>query len=194
MFCRLKYVFLTASFLALCIIVSCSPVMVKCAAVNCRSGFRPNKHEKAMIQRGETSPCKKHVFAFPKKTDVRARWIALIRRKDTAWNPDYFGVCELHFKPNDFVEGLVPRTMTKRKRLRLRSNVNPSVFTNYPETARPMITKERNTHMATSSERRSYEQKVNQNQIDELFKQDKIRGLDDLYSKLQEEKLPSGFR
>ena len=61
-----------------------------------------------MIQRGETSPCKKHVFAFPKKTDVRARWIALIRRKDTAWNPDYFGVCELHFKPNDFVEGLVP--------------------------------------------------------------------------------------
>ena len=157
--------------------------MVRCAAVNCRSGYKPNRHEEAMLQRGQISPCKKHVFAFQKNTDLRAQWIAAIRRKDTACNPDNCGVSEIHFEPSDFIQSLAPRTKTKRQGTRLRSGVIHSVFKNYPKTARPKVTKEHQTNMATPSARRSHQQEFNQKQIDSSFEEDRISGLDDLYSK-----------
>lgn len=168
--------------------------MVKCAAVNCRSGYRPTKQEKEMIERGETPPCKKHVFAFPKKAEIRTQWVTAIRRQDTDWNPDNFGVCELHFKPHNLALDLVHRTKTERQRLRLKPDAIPTVFNNYPETARPNVAKERQASLATPSARRAHEAQLLKDQTEELFKEDSITDLDDLFNKLSSEVLPSGFR
>ena len=125
--------------------------MVKCAVVKCRSGFRPNAKERAIIQKGLPSPCKKHVFRFPRKPETRAKWIDAIRRKDTGWNPDNFGVCELHFRQHDFASSVTPRTKTGRKRRRLKACACPSVFDNdYPATARRKNNQERQTNISTT--------------------------------------------
>lgn len=168
--------------------------MVKCAAFKCRSGYRPTKREEEMMKRGENPPCKKHVFAFPSKSELRAKWISAIRREDTCWNPDNSGVCELHFRQCDFLYDLAPRTKTDRQRLRLKPDAVPSVFVNYPDTARPKLQKERQTNRVTASARRSYDEEALQSQIDEFFEEDKVEDLDGLFNKLSCETLPSGFR
>ena len=65
--------------------VSHHPVMVKCAAFNCRSGYKPNRLEMKMFQKGLPSPHKKLVFAFPKKSDVR--WISAVRARTLPGTP-----------------------------------------------------------------------------------------------------------
>ena len=114
--------------------------MVKCAAFKCTSGFNPSKKEKEMMQRGEIPPCKNSVFRIPKKSEIRSKWIAAICRKDVGFNPDRAGVCILHFKSEDFDKSVAPRTKTERLRLKLKATAVPSVFDNYPVTARPKAT------------------------------------------------------
>ena len=58
-------------------------------------------------------------------------------------------MCQLHITSNDFVEGLAALTMTKRKRLRLRPNVPPSVFNNHSEIAEPKVTKRSENYRAS---------------------------------------------
>lgn len=147
-----------------------------------------------MITRGENPPCKKHVFAFPSKSELRAKWVAAIRREDTCWNPDNSGICELHFCQCDFLVSLAPRNKTERQRLRLKPNAIPSVFVNYPDTVRPKLPEERQTNRATASARRSYEEEALESQIEAFMKEDQIEDLDDLFSKLSMEILPSGHR
>ena len=76
--------------------------MVKCAAVNCRSGFNPTKKEEELISKGITPSCMKHVFAFPIGEVTRRLWLSVIHRDADSFNPKHSGVCELHFKAEDF--------------------------------------------------------------------------------------------
>lgn len=107
--------------------------MRKCAVFSCRSGYRPNKQE--MIARKETPPCLRHVFAVPKKAEFKAKWAAVICRQDTGFNPNNFGVCDFHFKPQDFALDIASRTKTERQPLKLKPDAIPSVFNIYQETA-----------------------------------------------------------
>ena len=75
---------------------------MKCAAVNCRSGFSPTKKEKELMTKGITPPCKKHVFVFPKEEVTRRLWLSAINRDADSFNPEHSGVCEFHFKEVDF--------------------------------------------------------------------------------------------
>ena len=93
--------------------------MVKCAAENCRSGFTPTKKEKELMTKGIT-PCKKHVFAFPKEEVTRRLWLSAIHRDVDSFNPVHSVVCELHFKAEDFEANYAPRTSTARVRMRLK--------------------------------------------------------------------------
>lgn len=168
--------------------------MVKCAALYCRSGFKPNKKEKKIIERSGLNPCKKHVFAFPKNEGLRTEWIRRLRRKDMQWNPKNFGVCELHFTKVDYVGNIAPRTKTARIRARLKSGSVPSVFKNYPVTAQPVVVTKRQTICATASARHSLEQKNHNLQIERFVSLDTVSTLDELNTKLQGCILPSLFR
>lgn len=75
---------------------------------------------------------------IPVDADVRARWLAAIRRDK--WSPNttscYTKVCSRHFKEEDFIEG---------KRRRLKKGAVPSVFEGYPSHLQPKRTPARNT-------------------------------------------------
>lgn len=145
-----------------------------------------------MIRIGVDPPTKKHVFSFPKHLELRGRWIAATRRLDDL-NLDCSGVCELHFRPEDFEVDLSPRTGTERQRRRLRNDAVPSIFETYPETAKSPV-QERPTRLATPSARRSHQEQALNNLTEAFFERNKISDLDDLDNKLAMEMLPSGFR
>ena len=83
---------------------------MKCAAVNCRSGFSPTKKEKELMTKGITPSCKKHVFDFPKEEVTRRLWSSTINRDADSFNPEHSVVCELHLKAEDFEANYAPRT------------------------------------------------------------------------------------
>ena len=109
--------------------------MVKCAAINCRSGYTPTKAEKGIIEAGGSVPFNRSVFKFPKsdRQDIRDRWINVLRRKDTDWKPDNWGVCELHFRPDDLYNQESTFRKAGRQRKAIRQTAVPSVFNCYPE-------------------------------------------------------------
>ena len=93
---------------------------VKCAAVNCRSGFSPTKKEKELMTKGITPLGKKHVFAFPKEEATRRLWLSAIHRYADSFNSEHSVVCEFPFKAEDFEANYTPRTITARVRVRLK--------------------------------------------------------------------------
>ena len=101
---------------------------MKCAAVNCLS---ETKKEKELMTKGITPSCKKHAFPFPKEEVTRRLWLSAINRETDSFNPEDFGVCEFHFKVEDFEANYVPRTSTARVRVRLKPKAVPSVFVKY---------------------------------------------------------------
>ena len=105
--------------------------MVKCAAVGCRSGYAPTKVERRLLEAGDASP-NASVFAFPSldRKNVRDQWLNALKRGDTSWNPDHCGVCELHFRPDDFIDESFRKTQRQRKILK--TSAVPSVFDCYP--------------------------------------------------------------
>ena len=109
--------------------------MVKCAAFNCRSGYTPTNTERALLEAGISVPFNMSVFRFPKsdRQNLRDRWISVLKRKDSGWNPDNFGVCELHFCLNDFYDQQSTFRKAGRQRKALRPTATPSVFSCYPE-------------------------------------------------------------
>ena len=96
--------------------------MVKCAAHLCRSGYALTKAEKAKKLAQRTVS----VFSFPKDKELRARWVLTIGRNDSAWNPDHCGVCELHFREEDFCQ--TTRRKNERQRKFMKTGVVPSIF------------------------------------------------------------------
>ena len=120
------------SVLCINIVISClSGSMVKCAAYSCRSGYRPTVAEKRILNKGGLAACKRSVFVFPKDPVRRARRISVVRRGDTEWNPEHCGVCELHFRDDDFCQGTQRKDERKQKFLKV--DAVPSVFDAYPE-------------------------------------------------------------
>lgn len=106
--------------------------MVKCAAVGCRSGYAPTKAERELMEAGVARP-NVSVFAFPKRDrqETRDTWLSVLKREDTDWNPDNCGVCELHFRPEDFLDQSTSRK-TQRQRKILKPSAVPSIFDCYP--------------------------------------------------------------
>lgn len=102
--------------------------MVKCAAFNCRSGYRAKK---GVLKTGKLTACRRSVFRFPKDPVRKAQWISVLRRGDTGWNPEHCGVCDLHFREDDFCQET--RRKDERKRKFLKRDAVPSVFDAYPE-------------------------------------------------------------
>lgn len=96
--------------------------MVKCAAYLCRSGYAPTKTEKANGTVLQTLS----VFSFPKDNELRAEWVSALRRRDTNWDPDHCGICELHFQEDDFYQET--RRKSERKRKCLKKGAIPSIF------------------------------------------------------------------
>ena len=80
--------------------------MVKCAAYNCRSGYKPTNSEKEILKSGGSIPFHRSVFSFPNKMnhkEVRDKWIRPLKLKENNWNPDNFRVCKFHFRKEDFL-------------------------------------------------------------------------------------------
>ena len=80
--------------------------MVKCAAYNCRSGYKPTNSEREILKSGGSIPFHCSVFSFPNKMhhkEVRDKGIRAPKLKENYWNPDNFGVCEMHFRKEDFL-------------------------------------------------------------------------------------------
>ena len=82
------------------------------------------------MTKGITPSRKKHVFAFPKEV-TRKLWLSAIHRYADSFNPEHSGVCELHFKAEDFEANYAPRTSTARVWMRLKPKAVPSVFVKY---------------------------------------------------------------
>ena len=78
--------------------------------------------------KGITHSCKKRVLAFPKEEVTRRLWLSAIYRDADSFNPEHSGVCELHFKAEDFEANYAPRTSTARVWMRLKPKSVPSVF------------------------------------------------------------------
>ena len=105
--------------------------MVKCAAVGCRSGYALTKADQKLVEAGKAHQ-NVSVFAFPKcdRQDIRDQWLSALKRGDTNWNPDHCGVCELHFRHEDFVDATYRKTPRQRKILK--PSAVPSIFDCYP--------------------------------------------------------------
>ena len=94
--------------------------MVKCAVIGCRSGYAPTKTERK-LQHAEQLRKNISVFAFPKRErqDVRDAWLCAVGRAVCSdWNPDHSGVCELHFRRDDFMDETFRKTQRQRKTLK----------------------------------------------------------------------------
>ena len=69
-------------------------------------------------------------YAFFAIKNVRDQWLNALKREDTGWNPDHCGMCELHFRPDDFMDETFRKTQRQRKILK--TSAVPSVFDCYP--------------------------------------------------------------
>ena len=115
--------------LSLTSICNSSYGMVKCVIPSCRTGYRPTKHEKEIIEAGGHVSVNSSVFRFPgvDRKEIRDKWIMCLKDKDTSWNPPQScGVCELHFRPDDFYETTFRKATRQRKTLK--PTAVPSVF------------------------------------------------------------------
>ena len=129
--------------------------MVKCAAANCRSGRKPTKSELQILQQEGRVCTKKSVFAFRKKDtqEIREQWIKVLKLKHKNWNPDNFGVCEIHFQETNFFDHNVTWRNKARQRKALRPSAIPSVIKCYPKSCRPKQNVPRPTKMVTQAAR-----------------------------------------
>ena len=167
---------------------------VKCAALNCRSGYKNKKRDAVLYKEGETSErttFKKCVFRFSRNKTVRDLWLKALG--GTEFDATQTGVCEKHFKASD-LRRAEKDDNGKIKRTRLQPNAVPSIFdghvdsdTGPPDPARP-------TKLASSSARQSRDNKRLEDLLTAFQEHDSLTDLSDLQHKLQSERLPSGFR
>lgn len=165
----------------------------KCAVIDCRSGYDPTRKDKELLGTDGDSCDKKHIYSFPKAAELRAEWLTAISRQH-GLNLDHSGVCELHFKPEDFEADVIESTGAKRLRRRLKSGAVPFLFASNPEDDLKLKPNKRSTRLAKPSARRLRDEQLLREQEEAFLQQDKVVDLDDLCSKLSKETLPSGFR
>ena len=99
--------------------------MVKCAAYKCKSGCNPAKKSELH----GVSTVRPSVFRFPSDNpELRKKWISNLKRDDS-FNPDNCGVCERHFREEDFIDAAPANSKDKiRERKRLKFGAIPTVF------------------------------------------------------------------
>ena len=169
--------------------------MVKCAAANCRSGYRPTKAESEMFKLRGNVRLNRSVFAFPNvhRKEIRKRWIDVLKLKSSKWNPDNFGVCERHFQQNDFFDQNNTYRKTGRQRKALKLTAVPSIFDCYPESHRPKLIVQRPTTMFSEAARRQADNLHIQKQNDSMFQEERVNTIDEMWDKLLLERLPAGY-
>ena len=87
----------------------------KCSALNCRSGYRGEEFAKRGVDgRTWVEPPGKICFHISQEARETSKVVAL-RLQECGWNPDNFGVCELHFNSQNFETSLAMRTETQRQ-------------------------------------------------------------------------------
>ena len=121
------------------------------------------------------------------------KWLAAVHRGSDV-NPNHAGVCERHFKPDDFVTASTKRTQKKRVRKSLKPGVVPSVFPDYPTFALPRMELPRVTSRATSSARREAQAELAEHRAQDFMEAQEIQNLDELLKMIAKERLPSGYR
>ena len=104
----------------------------RCQAVNCRSGFDLTQDEIASQAEGTVpEPREYSVRSFPADVERRKKWTSALRRHDTV-DIKNGGVCDKHFKSDDFSQTSVVKTGLERKHKRLKPNAVPSLWPDYP--------------------------------------------------------------
>ena len=63
--------------------------------------------------------------------EQRRIWINALRRKDSV-DTKNGGVCDKHFKSDDFLQTCVVKTGAERRHKRLKANAVPSIWPDYP--------------------------------------------------------------
>ena len=104
-------------------------MVYKCAAINCRSGYRGEKQNQKVTF---------HSFSLEDKHFLQT-WLKQLARKDYV-STKHFKLCSLHFKFEDFAtDSTDQREWRKRKRetailirKRLKKNACPSIFKDLP--------------------------------------------------------------
>ena len=165
----------------------------KCAVIDCRSGYDPTRKDKESLGTDLETCEKKHIYSFPKAPELRTNWLTIIGRQH-GLNLDHSGVCELHFKPEDFEADVIESTGAKRLRRRLKSGAVPFLVASGPKDDLKPKPNKRSTCLAKPSARRLHDEQLLREQEEAFLQQDKVIDLDDLCSKLSMETLPSGFR
>ena len=78
--------------------------MVKCAAYNCRSGYKPTNWRKKFSNQEAAFLFIVQCFHFQTRCTIKKfETSGSLTLKENNWNPDNsFGVCELHFRKENF--------------------------------------------------------------------------------------------
>lgn len=169
-----------------------------CQAVDCQSGYSASGHKPKGGKDKDKPKSKVTVFSFPQGLVLRGKWIKALNRDEVNGSPvrtknNIGGVCELHFRAEDFKDDGKART-----RKVLKKGVVPSVFStaagNTGLLARPLPPPVRTTNKATPTARREAAADREEELFLELKDNCKIHSLADLYKKLQEERLPEEYR
>jgi len=104
----------------------------RCQAVNCRSGYDLTREDLASQAEGTVpEPRKYSVRSFPSDIERRKKWTSALRRQD-AVDIKNGGVCDKHFKSDDYLQTSVVKTGQERKNKRLKPNAVPSLWPDYP--------------------------------------------------------------
>ena len=158
-----------------------------CCVPRCRGGYHKKKNE--------SNKRKISIFSFPKDLDNRYKWERAIPRKH--WSPSkWSGVCEKHFKEDDFV--YVRKDSNKRREKkkgglilkRLNNDAVPSIFPKCPKYF-TTSTPNRRSGKATSDKRLENIKQLAKEQQRIHDENNKVTCLDDLLSKLDRRLLPS---
>jgi hypothetical protein len=166
-----------------------------CIVFGCRTGYRQTAAEKA---EGKLPP-KLAFHRFPiKHPELFAEWKAALSFMDlsSTTNWEKAGVCQLHFRDDDYMTADFNNRGQPRKRMRLKPGAVPRVFdtTGFPAGCLPKVSEPRETKLATSSARREHEKSV----VEALEKNMplilQVTCQQDLSAKLQEYKLPSNYQ
>jgi len=104
------------------------------------------------------------------------------------------GVCDRHFRPDDFFQTNVVKTGAERKNKRLKPNVVPSVlWPDYPAYFADTSESEPRSRAASSHARHETEVKIMDQLEIKLMEEDMISGYDDLVGKVFSETRVDGF-
>lgn len=150
----------------------------------CRSGYDLTREEAAMQAEGNVPESKKYtVRSFPANIEQQQLWVKALRRDDPV-DTKNGGICDRHFISDDFLQTNVVKTGADRKHKRLKPNVIPSVWPDYPLYYAENRGAEPRTEVASSYARHEREELMMDQLEKELMADDTITGYDNLVDKV----------